>query len=69
VQAVTPAAILIEQGGVSLRESFLRAPQELRSAAHSRLPRVKALFVAHRPLTRFLWPLLYQHKRIFVAFP
>jgi hypothetical protein len=48
VQAVTLAAILIEQDSVSLRESFAGAPRELRSAAISRLPRVEAL-VAHRP--------------------
>jgi hypothetical protein len=48
VQAVTLAAVLIEQDSVSLRESFAGAPRELRSAAISRLPRIEAL-VAQQP--------------------
>jgi hypothetical protein len=47
VQAVTLAAILIEQESMSLRESFRRAPRELRAAARSRLPRIEKLLVAH----------------------
>jgi hypothetical protein len=47
VQAVTLAAILIEQNSVSLRESFAAASQELRSAAISRLPRIEPLVAEH----------------------
>lgn len=47
VQAVTLATILIEQDSVSLRESFRRAPRELRAAAVSRLPRIEKLLAAH----------------------
>jgi hypothetical protein len=47
VQAVTLGAILIEQDSVSLRETFRRAPRELRAAALSRLPRIEKLLVAH----------------------
>lgn len=47
VQAVTLAAILIEQDSVSLRESFRGAPQELRKAALSRLPRIETLLAEH----------------------
>jgi hypothetical protein len=47
VQAATLAAILIEQDGVSLRETFRRAPRELRTAVTSRLPRIETLLAAH----------------------
>jgi hypothetical protein len=47
VQAVTLAAILIELRNASLRESFRRAPQELRTAALSRLPRIETLLAPH----------------------
>ena len=47
MQAVTLAAILIEPENVSLRESFLDAPRELRKAALARLPRIKQLLDAH----------------------
>lgn len=47
VQAVTLAAIVIEQDSVSLRESFAHAPEELRSAALSRLPRIETLLSEH----------------------
>ncbi len=47
VQAVTLAAILIEQDSVSLRESFAAAPQELRSAARARLPQIESLLAQH----------------------
>jgi hypothetical protein len=47
VQAVTLAAILVEQQNGSLRESFERAPQELRTAALSRLPRIETLLAPH----------------------
>jgi hypothetical protein len=43
VQAVTLAAILIEQESVSLRDSFRNAPSELRKAALSRLARIESL--------------------------
>jgi hypothetical protein len=48
VQAVTLAAILVEQGSVSLRESFRRAPRTLRTSALSRLPRIERLLAEHR---------------------
>jgi hypothetical protein len=47
VQAVTLAAILIEQESVSLRESFRAAPRELRTAALLRLPRIETLLIEH----------------------
>jgi hypothetical protein len=47
VQAVTLAAILVEQDGVSLRESFRHAPQTLRAAVLSRRPRIEAFLTEH----------------------
>ena len=47
VQGVTLAAILIEQDGASLRESFRDAPRKLRAAAISRLPRIQKLLAQH----------------------
>jgi hypothetical protein len=47
VQAVTLAAILLEQDGVSLKESFSAAPAALRTATLSRLPRIQPLLDAH----------------------
>jgi hypothetical protein len=47
VQAATLAAILIEQQGVLLRESYREAPRELRNVAHSRLPRLEKLLAEH----------------------
>src|SRR5260370_21678593 len=47
VQAVTLAAILIEQDSASLRETFRHAPRELRKAALSRRPRIETLLAAH----------------------
>jgi hypothetical protein len=47
LQAVTLAAILVEQDSVSLRESFRSAPRELRNAALSRLPKIEPLLVKH----------------------
>ena len=47
VQAVTLAAILVEQESVILRESFQGAPRELRTAAISRLPRIETLLTHH----------------------
>ncbi len=47
LQAVTLAAILVEQDGVSLQESFRNAPRELREAALSRLPKIESLLVQH----------------------
>jgi hypothetical protein len=46
-QAVTLAAVLIEQDGALLRESFSNAPRELRTAALSRLPRMATLLAEH----------------------
>jgi hypothetical protein len=45
--AATLAAILIEQEGVVLRESYREAPRALRSAALSRLPRLEGLLAEH----------------------
>ncbi len=47
VQAVTLAAILVEQDGARLSESFLDAPAALQTAALSRLPRITPLLDAH----------------------
>ncbi len=47
LQAATLAALLIEQDGLSLRESFRGAPRELRKAAISLLPRIEALLAEH----------------------
>jgi len=43
MQAATLAAILIEQNGLVLRESYRGAPRELRNAAHSRLARLEGV--------------------------
>jgi hypothetical protein len=50
VQAVTLAAIICEQDGALLRETFLLAPEKLRKAALSRLPRIVP-FLADHPQT------------------
>jgi hypothetical protein len=47
VQAVTLAAILVEQANVLLRDSFHDAPSELRSAATARMPKIRSLLAAH----------------------
>src|ERR1700722_8529056 len=47
VQAVTLAAILIEQDSVSLHESFRGAPRELRTAALSRMSRIETVLAEH----------------------
>lgn len=47
LQAVTLAAILVEQDNASLRESFRSAPRELRDAALSQLPKIEPLLVKH----------------------
>lgn len=47
IQAVTLAAILVEQESVSLRQSFREAPVSLRKAAISRLSRIEALLIEH----------------------
>jgi hypothetical protein len=47
VQAATLAAILVEQTGALLRESYREAPRELRNAALSRLPRLEKLLAEH----------------------
>jgi hypothetical protein len=47
VQAVTLAALLCEQDNASLRESFRVAPEALRNAVFSRLPRIFRLLDEH----------------------
>ena len=47
VQAATLGAIVAEQDGARLRESFRLAPAELRKAAVYRLPRIEALVAEH----------------------
>jgi hypothetical protein len=47
LEGATLAAILIEQNGLVLRESYRGAPRELRNAAHSRLHRLEAIFAVH----------------------
>jgi len=51
VQAATLAALIVEQDGALLRDSYRSAPRELRNAAHSRLPRLEGLLAEH-PLAR-----------------
>jgi hypothetical protein len=46
-QAVTLAAILVEQGNAILRDSFTGAPSELRSAAATRSPKIRTLLARH----------------------
>ena len=46
-QAVILAALLTEQEGAALRESFRHAPLDLRKAARSRLPRIDKLLAEH----------------------
>jgi hypothetical protein len=47
VQAVTLAALLVEQDSASLKQSFSEAPAALRAAALTRLQRVQSLLKAH----------------------
>jgi hypothetical protein len=47
VKGATLAAILIEQNGLVLRESYRGAPRELRNAAHSQLARLEGLLAEH----------------------
>jgi hypothetical protein len=46
-QAVTLAAILVEQANARLRDSFQAAPTELRSAVAARMPRIRTLLAKH----------------------
>ena len=46
-KGATLAAILIEQNGLVLRESYRGAPRELRNAAHSRLARLEGVLAEH----------------------
>jgi hypothetical protein len=47
LKGATLAAILIEQHGLVLRESYRGAPRELRNAAHSRLQRLEGVLAEH----------------------
>jgi hypothetical protein len=47
IQAVTLAAIIVEQNGVILSDSFQQAPKALRAATMARLPRIHALLAQH----------------------
>jgi hypothetical protein len=47
VWAATLAALMVEQNGALLRDSYRAAPRELRNAAHSRLPRLERLLAEH----------------------
>jgi hypothetical protein len=47
IQAATLAAILIEQDSVDLKESYCEAPQALREATVSRMPRIRSLLSQH----------------------
>ena len=47
LRGATLAAILIEQQGLVLRESYRSAPRELRNAAHSRLHRLEGVLAEH----------------------
>ena len=47
IQAATLAAVVIEQESVDLKESYRAAPQALREAAVSRMPRIRSLLSQH----------------------
>jgi hypothetical protein len=47
IQAVTLAAIIVEQNGVILGDSFHQAPKALRAATMARMPRIDALLAQH----------------------
>jgi hypothetical protein len=47
IQAVTLAAIIVEQNGAILSDSFHQAPQALRAATMARIPRIQALLNQH----------------------
>ena len=47
IQAVTLAAIIVEQGGAILSDSFHEAPKALREATIARMPRIHALLTHH----------------------
>ena len=47
IQAVTLAAIIVEQNGAILRDSFHQAPKALRAATMARVPRIQALLAPH----------------------
>ncbi len=47
LQAVTLAAIVVDQESTDLQESYRAAPQALRAAALTRMPRILALLGAH----------------------
>jgi hypothetical protein len=47
IQAVTLAAIIVEQNGVILSDSFHQAPKALRAATMARVPRIHALLAQH----------------------
>jgi hypothetical protein len=62
VQAVTLAAILTEQDGVSLEQSFSAAPASLQAAALSQQQRIQPLLKAH-PQTSAAFASLRNRKR------
>ena len=47
LQAATLAALIVEQDGALLRDSYRSAPRELRNAAHTRLARLDGLLAEH----------------------
>jgi hypothetical protein len=47
LQAVTLAAIVVEQENTDLQKSYRQAPQALRAAALTRMPRILALLGGH----------------------
>jgi hypothetical protein len=47
IQAATLAAIIVEQNGVILSDSFHQAPKALRAATMARVPRIHALLAQH----------------------
>ena len=47
LQAVTLAAVLVEQGSVVLKDSFQDAPKKLRKSVQLRMPQIQELLSAH----------------------
>jgi hypothetical protein len=47
IQAATLGAIIVEQDGTDLSDSFREAPKALREAARVRMPRLQGLLTKH----------------------
>ena len=47
LQAVTLAAVLVEQSSIMLKDSFHDAPEALQKSVQLRMPRIQELLAAH----------------------